>query len=131
VGTDLLRGTVVSNAKEGAQIDIGGVCLASLDAAVPGTEVGVAIRHEAITLQKEPPGSSNGFNVVPAVLDHVMPEGPAFLVDMHVNGTGLQALVSHDTLQRLQSREGDPLYALIPKQHVKIVDSHQDSQQPV
>jgi molybdate transport system ATP-binding protein len=131
VGADLLRGIVVSDAKEGAQIDIGGICLASLDAAVLGAEVDVAIRHEAITLQKAPPVSSNGFNVVPAVLDHVMPEGPAFLVDMHVNGTGLQALVSSDTLQRLQTREGDSLYALIPKQHVKIIDSHQGRQQPV
>lgn len=131
VGACLIRGTVVSTAKDGVRIDIGGVHLASLDTAAPGDEVDVAIRHEAINLQKERPVSCNGFNVVPAVLGHVMPEGPAFLVDMHVNGTGLQALVSHDTVQRLQSREGDPMYALIPRQHVKIVASHHHSQQPV
>ena len=105
VGACLIRGTVVSAAKDGARIDIGGVHLASLDDAAPGDEVDVAIRHEAVRLQKEPPVSPNGFNVVEALVGQVMPEGPAFMVDMHFGRHVLQALVPRSTLKR---RQGQP-----------------------
>lgn len=121
VGVGLLPGTVQAGGNGHSRITIGGACLTSLDPARAGDRVTVAIRHEAVRLQKEPPVSPNGFNVVEALVGRVMPEGPAFMVDMHFGRHVLQALVPRSPLKRLAPREGDRLYALIRNEHVKIV----------
>ncbi len=121
VGASLLEGRVLACENGQSRIDLGGIRLDSLDPAPAGARVNVAIRHETVSLQNQPPAHANGYNVLEAVLNHLVPEGPSSLADLSVNGTRLLALVSDGPVQGLSTCRGERLYALIRKKDVRIV----------
>jgi molybdopterin-binding protein len=81
----------------------------------------VAIRHEDIRVTREKPTAPNGFNVLKATLASIVPEGSSSLLDLQVDKISMNAVITHDAMNRLEAHRGDHLYALIRKAHVKIV----------
>ena len=126
VGTGFYRGTVVTGKNGNANIDLGGIVLESLDQAHNGDAVNVAIRHEDIRVTRNKPAHANGDNVVNAAIQDIVPEGSSSLLDLQVDNIAIQALLPHHAMRRLDLHRGDHLYALIRKEHVKIV--HFESQ---
>jgi molybdate transport system ATP-binding protein len=123
VGTGFFSGTVVSRNNGCIHIDVKGTCLQSLDRADDGDAVDVAIRCEDIRVSRRKPLVSNGFNVLNATLENVIPEGSSSLLDLRVETIGMNALITQNAMRRLDARRGDNLYALIRKEHVKIVQA--------
>lgn len=121
VGTGFFRGTVVSSDNGSIHIDVGGTRLQSLDPADKGDRVDVAIRYEDIRVARDKPAAPNGFNVLKATLDGIVPEGSSSLLDLRVGKISMNAVITHNAMKRLDARRGDNLYALIRKAHVKIV----------
>jgi len=121
VGAEFFSGTVVSCEGSTSKIDVGGICLTSLDRAEKGERVDVAIRYEDISVTTKRPSDNNGFNVVKGTLKHVIPEGPASILDMRANGIEINALMSNRAIDSLDLRRGGNLYALIKKENVNIV----------
>jgi molybdate transport system ATP-binding protein len=123
VGAGFFSGTVVANEDGLSKIDLGGICLTSLDQAERGKNVDVAIRYEAISVTKRKPEHNNGFNVLEATLEHVTPEGLSSLLDLRIKEITINALLTNSAINRLNVRRGDNLYAMIKKEHVKIVQA--------
>jgi len=121
VGAEFFSGTVVGARNNTSEIDLGGLRLTSLDPAEKGAKVNVAIRHEDIRVTGDKPACRNGFNVVAATLEDVVPEGSASLLDLRARDIAFNALLTHNAMDRLNADKGDNLYALIKKEHVKIV----------
>jgi molybdate transport system ATP-binding protein len=121
VGAGFFNGTVVSRENESSTIDLGGLRLTSLDRVDNAKTVDVAIRYEDIGVSRRRPALPNGYNVIAATLDHVVPEGASSLLDLQANGITLHALLSSTAMKRLNADRGDRVYALIKKEHVKIV----------
>ena len=65
----------------------------------------------------------SAFNVLKATLKNIVPEGSSFLLNLRVESIDMNALLTHNAMNRLDARRGDNLYALIRKEHVKIVQS--------
>ena len=123
VGAGFFSGTVVSSKNGASRIDLGAVSLTSSDTVESGKTVDVAIRYEDIRVTRSKPAHPNGDNVLAATLEHVVPEGLSSLLDLQVNDLTMNALLTNNAVHRLNARRGDPLYALIKKEHVKIVQS--------
>ena len=121
VGTGFYSGTVVASNNGSANIDLGGTVLQSLDAADNGDAVNVAIRHEDIRVTRNKPAHANGFNVMNVTVKNIVPEGSSSLLDLQVDNIAMNALLTHHAMERLDLYRGDNLYALIRKEHVKIV----------
>ena len=116
VGTGFYHGTVVDGKNGRSNVDVGGTVLQSLDKADNGDEVDVAIRHEDIRVTRDNPALVNGFNVVNATLKNIVPEGSSSLLDLRIdNNIAMHALLTHHTMEELDLRRGDHLYALIRK----------------
>lgn len=123
IGTGFFSGTVVSRENGCVKIDVEGTCFQSLDRADKGEPVDVAIRCEDVRVSRKKPSVANGFNILNVTLKNIIPEGSSSLLDLGVDNLQMNALLTQNAMRRLDARRGDNLYALIRKEHVKIVQA--------
>ena len=60
---------------------------------------------------------------IKTTFEDMVPEGLSSLLDLRVDRIKINALIPNYAMNRLNVRTGDPLYALIKKEHVNIVQS--------
>ena len=81
----------------------------------------VAIRQEDIIVSRTQPRSISAQNVLETTLDEILNEGQTCSLLLRVNGTRLNALVTHNAVEQLKIDPGDTLYALNKSSHVRII----------
>ncbi|HLY18285.1 MAG TPA: ABC transporter ATP-binding protein [Bryobacteraceae bacterium] len=122
VGVETICQARVLDASAGlVTVEIGRVRLAAVDAGGPFTDVFACIRAETVTIERGPsPGPTSARNHLQARIVSVTDEGPVARVVLDC-GFRLTAIVTRQSEEELQLREGEHVIAVIKATTIRLV----------
>jgi molybdate transport system ATP-binding protein len=121
VGVETVQpGKVISLDNGLATVEVGSIRLVAIDRGIQTGDCAVCIRAEEVTLEKGPVPPTSARNRLAGVIRGLMKEGAMVRVSVDC-GFRLQALVTRQSCQELDLREGETITALIKAPAIQIV----------